>query len=75
MLERLTKKAEEPDAPAVGKSVSVHVDLSDAKQVALAVKHGFLGSDDLDDDDDDDDDTDKKDDDDDTPKRKGYFGT
>lgn len=73
ILERLTKKAEEPDSAPVGKSVSVHVDLSDAKQVALAIKHGFLGADDLDDDDDGDDDGDD-DKPDETPKRRGYFG-
>ena len=71
LLESLTKKAEEPDAGPVSKSVRVNVDLSDPKSVALAIKHGFL---DPDEDDDDDDDADDKDDKDDTPKRRGYFG-
>jgi hypothetical protein len=71
LLEKLTKKAEEPDAGPVSKSVRVNVDLSDPKSVALAIKHGFLDPDE--EDDDDDGDKDDKDDKDETPKRRGYF--
>ena len=71
LLKRLQAKAEEPDAPPVSRSLTAHIDLGDAKQVALAIKHGFLSSDEVDDlksDDDSGEDTDE------TPKRKGYFG-
>lgn len=75
-LDALTKKSKEPDAAPVSRSVRANIDLSDPKQVALAIKHGFLSPDE---DDDDDDDKGKGkgkgDDDDDTPKRPGYFGT
>lgn len=70
MLKALQTKAEEPDAPAVGRSLTAHINLSDPKEVALAIKHGFLSGDDDDADDDDDDDAA---DDEDTPKRKGFF--
>lgn len=42
LLERLTKKSKEPDAPPVSKSISASIDLSDDKQVARAIEHGFL---------------------------------
>lgn len=72
LLEKLTKKAEEPDRAPVGRTVNAHVDLTDPKSVALAIKHGFL---DADEDDDDGGDGDGDGDDgDETPKRKGYFG-
>lgn len=71
MLDRLTKKAEEPDAPAMGTSRSFHIDLSDNKAVALAKSLGLLGGDDDDDDDDDEDDDREADD---TPNRGGFFG-
>lgn len=71
LFDKLKDKIEAPDTSPVGRSVRVNVDLSDPKQVALAIKHGFLDSDD--DDDDDDDDKGDKDDKDDTPKRRGYF--
>ena len=72
MLERLQQKAEEPDAPPVGRSVNFNVDLGNKDAVALALKHGLLTEDDLDDDGDDDggDDDDKGDT---PPKRRGYF--
>lgn len=73
MLDNLTKKSKEPDREPVSRSVRASIDLSDPKQVALAIKHGFLDPDDEPDDKDDDKD-DKKDKGDDTPKRKGYFG-
>lgn len=77
LLKRLQRKSEEPDAPPVGKSLSISVDLGDEKQVERAQKLGLLGGllggpDDDDTDDDDDDNTDD-DDDDDTPRRRGYF--
>lgn len=71
LLANLQKKAEEPDAPPVGKSISINLDLSNADQLKLAKQYGFLPADDVDDDDDDDGDEDA---DDDTPKRRGYFG-
>ena len=70
MLERLQAKAEEPDPPAVGRTLSASIDLGDEKQVKLAQRFGFLPSDDTDDDDGDT----GGDDGDETPKRKGYFG-
>lgn len=42
LLDKLTRKREAPDAPPVNKSISANIDLSDDKQVALAIKHGFL---------------------------------
>jgi hypothetical protein len=69
MLKKLQAKESEPDAPAVGRSLTAHIDLSDPKQIAMAIKHGFLSSDEDDDDDGDDD----ADDDEETPKRKGFF--
>ncbi|MDE2101942.1 MAG: hypothetical protein KGL39_32145 [Patescibacteria group bacterium] len=68
-LKALQRKAEEPDAPPVGRSVNVSVDLSDPKQVALAIKHGFLSAIGADDDDTGDDEPEE----DDAPKRRGYF--
>jgi hypothetical protein len=73
LLKKLQRKAEEPDAPAIGRSVNVSVDLGDEKQVQRAHKLGLLSglfdADDADDDDDDDDDDDAED----TPRRRGYF--
>lgn len=76
-LEALNKKAKEPDAAPVGRSLRANIDLGDEKQVSLARKLGFLPSEEDDDDDDGKDKKDKKDkkdDDDDTPNRRGYFG-
>ena len=42
MLEKLARKREAPDAPPVGKSISASIDLSDDKQIARAIEHGFL---------------------------------
>jgi hypothetical protein len=70
MLDALTKKAEEPDAPGVGKTLNVSIDLGDEKQVARAQKLGLLDVEDDDDDDSDDDDDDQTDE---TPRRRGYF--
>lgn len=70
MLKRLQQRAEAPDDAPVGRTISAHVDLTDPKSIAAAIKHGFLSSDEVDDDDDDDDDDDPED----TPTRKGYFG-
>lgn len=67
MLAKLQKKAEEPDAPAVGKSVNVLVDLKDKASVALAQKFGFLPGDEEEETTDEDEATDDK------PKRGGYF--
>lgn len=77
MLEQLTKKSKEPEAPPVGKSISANIDLSDDKQIERAIEHGFLTKKEAEElkDDDDDDDSDSK-----TtktktatPRRKGYF--
>jgi hypothetical protein len=73
LLENLTRKAEEPDAGPVSKSVNVLVDLKDAASVAMAKKFGFLPDDDDADDDDADGDADTDAEGDDTPKRRGYF--
>ena len=72
MLKRLQAKAEEPDPPAVGRTLSASIDLGDEKQVAAAKKYGFLPPDDDDGDDDDDDDDDDADADH-PPRRRGYF--
>lgn len=42
ILDQLTQKAKAPDAPPVSKSISASIDLSDDKQVARAIEHGFL---------------------------------
>lgn len=70
-LAALQKKAEEPDAPPVSKSVSATVDLSDPKSVAAAIKHGFLTADEAEDLKDEEDDKDDKEHT--TPRRKSYF--
>lgn len=72
MLERLSKKAEEPDAPPVSRSITATVDLSDPKSIAAAIKHGFLTSDEVEDLQDDEGDG-ESDEGDETPKRRGYF--
>ena len=70
LFEKLSKLAEEPDRPPVGRSVTAHVDLTDPKSIALAIKHGFLdGDDDIDDDDDDGDDDSAEE----KPNRRGSF--
>lgn len=73
LMEKLSRKAEEPDEGPISKSVNVVVDLKDAASVALAKKFGFLPGDDDDDDDDDDDNEDDERDADDAPRRRGYF--
>jgi hypothetical protein len=73
MLEKLQRKAEEPDAGPIGKSVNIMVNLGDAAQVAMARKFGFLPDDDVDDEGDgEDSDEDRQADS--GPKRRGYFG-
>ena len=47
LLEDLQRKAEAPDPPPVGRSITASVDLGDAKQVELAIKHGFLTADEV----------------------------
>lgn len=42
MFDRLSKKKDAPDAPPISKSISANIDLSDEKQIKLAIKHGFL---------------------------------
>lgn len=71
MLERLTAKQDAPDAPAVGRSVNVTINLGDEKQVARAIKMGLL--DDDSDPVDDGNNEDNQAEDDDAPKRRGYF--
>lgn len=70
MLERLQQKAEQPDAPPVSKSLTAHVDLTDPKSIAAAIKHGFLTEDEVEEMQDDDSEDDSKDE---TPTRRGYF--
>lgn len=67
MLAALQKKAEEPDAPPVGKSISIHLDLGNADQVAQAKKYGFLPND-LDDEEEEEEKEEET-----TPRRRGYF--
>jgi hypothetical protein len=70
-LKRLQQKEKEPAAAPVGKVIQVSVDLGDEAQVARAIKHGFLTSDEVEQDKgDEDEDSDS----DDAPRRKGYFG-
>lgn len=69
LMKRLQDKLEGPDTPAVGRSLNATIDLADPKQVALAIKHGFLPPDD--DLDDDEDDSDEEVDD--APRRRSYF--
>lgn len=71
-LERLQRKAEEPDPPAVGRSVTASVDLSDPKSIAAAIKYGFLTESEVEDLQDDEGDG-ESDEGDETPKRRGYF--
>jgi molecular chaperone DnaK (HSP70) len=68
-LEKLQRKAEEPDAPAVSKHINATVDLSDPKSIALAIKHGFLTSDEIDEMEEEEEDRPA----DDKPKRRAYF--
>lgn len=70
LLKRLQAKLDAPDVPSIGRSITAHINFGNPEEVALAIKHGFLDSDD-DDDDDDDDDKDKKPDE--KPGRKGFF--
>lgn len=71
LMERLSRKAEEPDPPAVGKSVNVVVDLANAAQVKLAQKFGFLPSDEVESEPEGGDDSESADE---APNRRGYFG-
>lgn len=68
LLEKLTQKANAPERAPAGRTVNFSIDLGDAKQVALAIKHGLLDADEVEDDSDDDEDPE------DTPKRGGFFG-
>lgn len=69
-LERLQKKAEEPDPAPVSKSISATVDLSDPKSIAAAIKHGFLTADEVEEMKEDEKENGKKDA---TPRRRSYF--
>lgn len=72
ILDRLSKKAKEPDAPPVSKSISATVDLSNEKSVAAAIKHGFLTAEEVEDmKEEEADKKEKKGDA--TPRRRGYF--
>jgi hypothetical protein len=74
MLARLQQKSEEPDAPPIGKSLNISLDLGDEKQVERATKLGLLDRLFGDNDDDDDETEDENDDtDDEAPRRRGYF--
>jgi hypothetical protein len=69
LFDKLTAKSKAPDAPPVGKSISANIDLSDDKQVALAIKHGFLTSEEVREEKEEE----KKEKKDSTPRRRGYF--
>ena len=71
LLERLTKKSKEPDAPPVSKSISASIDLSDDKQVARAIEHGFLTATEVKELKEEEKEEKKKGDS--TPRRRGYF--
>lgn len=75
LLKKLTAKAEAPDEPPIGRSVSATIDFGDKDQLELAKRYGFLPADEVDDSDADTSDKgDKSDDKDEVPRRKGYFG-
>lgn len=69
-FKELQRKAKEPAAAPVGKSINVTVDLSDEKQVARAIKHGFLTAEEVAEDKEGDNGDGEGDE---TPRRKGYF--
>ena len=73
LLDKLNKKADEPDAPAVSKSISANIDLSDDKQIAAAIKHGFLTADEVEELQEDERDDKGKKQGAATPRRRGYF--
>jgi hypothetical protein len=74
LLAKLTAKAEAPDEPAIGRSVSAVVDLSDDKAVGRALKLGLLEAGDVGDDDGDDEGDGEDDEEgDEPPTRRGYF--
>lgn len=75
MLDRLSKKANEPDPPPVGKSVTAHINLGNKDEVELAIKHGFLTADEAADlgNEGTGDDGGKGEEGDEKPKRRGYF--
>lgn len=71
VLKRLQKKAEEPDPPAVGRTVSVAIDLGDEKQIARAQRYGFLPADEQEEESEEESEEEEGDE---APKRRGYFG-
>lgn len=71
LLEKLLAKRDAPDAPSVGKTLNVSIDLGDPDQVARAQKLGLLDG--FDDDDGDGDKGGDDDDGDEPPRRRGYF--
>lgn len=71
LLDKLNKKAEEPETPPISKSISATVDLSDPKSIAAAIKHGFLTSDEVEELKEEEEEKEKSKDA--TPRRKGYF--
>lgn len=73
ILDKLSKKAKEPDAPPVSKSISATVDLSNEKSVAAAIKHGFLTADEVEDLKEEEAAEKKEKKGDATPRRRGYF--
>lgn len=70
MLDKLSKKAEEPDPAPVGKSLTAHINLGSKDEVALAIKHGFLTADEVEELAEGEG---EKDEGDEKPKRQGYF--
>ena len=73
LLDKLNAKREAPDAPSIGKTLNVTIDLGDPEQVKTAQRFGLLDG--LDDDGDGDGDGKGGDDDDgdEPPRRRGYF--
>jgi hypothetical protein len=72
LLDKLTQKSKAPDAPPVSKSISANIDLSDDKQIARAIEHGFLTPAEVKEMKEEEE-KDKKKGGDSTPRRRGYF--
>lgn len=72
MLRRLQEKSEAPDAPPIGKTVNVAVDLGDKNQVAMAQRLGLfdgLAAEE----EEETEEEESEEEADETPKRRGYF--
>ncbi len=67
-IKKLQDQLDAPEPGPVGRVINATINLGDPKQVALAIKHGFLDPDEPDPTD-----PPESDEGDDTPKRRGYF--